>query len=177
MLKYWGILLLSILLFSGCGVKNIQLIDPTGRQIPTPHYMLMSTSDLNIQTVSYWATFKSKQDLDGSIIQHPTFIPYTKDYKFSMKKYSHVCLTIEVRNPKRIEYKLVEKITTMKKHESYAKYNRKVVGISDLPYRQFIINLPFHKEDIGKIQYGVDLVTVDNFPIMHFGNINYRLTN
>jgi len=169
-------LLLFIVLCVGCAGQRINLVDPTGRVIPTPHYMLQSTSNLNIQTVSYWATFKLKTDLDGSTIQHPTFIPYTEDYKFSRRNYSHAILTIEVKNPNQIEYKLVERVTFIRNHKRSVKFNRKVVGVSNLPYRQYSIKLPFQKKDIGKIQYGVDLMLVDDYPIMHFGNLNYKLT-
>ena len=174
-MKKQAVLLFLIFLFIGCAGPRFKLIDPTGRSIPTPHYMLQSTSDLNIQTVSYWATFKSSKDLDGSLIQHPTFIPYNKDYKFSRKKYSYVTLTIEVNNPKRIKYQLVEKFTFIRKHKR--EYNRKIVGSSNLPYRQFQINLPFHSKDSGKVKYGVDLMTIDDYPVMRFGNINYKITN
>jgi len=173
-MKKQAVLLFLIFLFIGCAGPHINWVDPAGRVIPRPHYMLQSTSDLNIQTVSYWAKYKSKQDLDGSMILDPTFLPYTKDYKFSMKKYSHVTLTVEVLNPNRVKYKLVEKVTVIGKH---LKINRRIIGISNLRYRQFTINLPFRKEDLGKIQYGVDLITIDDMPIMHFGNLNYILTN
>jgi hypothetical protein len=175
-MKKQVLLLFFIFLCVGCAGPRINLVDPAGRAIPTPHYMLMSTSDLQLQTVSYWAKYKSKQDLDGSIILQPTFLPYTIDYKFSMKTYSHVTLTVEVLNPKRVKYKLIEKVTAIGRYSKCTKINRRIIGISDLRYRQFTINLPFRKEDIGKIQYGVDLITIDDFPIMHFGNFNYKLT-
>lgn len=168
MVKYFVILLIA-LVFSGCAGQTIQLIDPTGRAIPTPSYTLISTSDINIQTVSYWATFKAVKDLDGTTLLNPKFIPYTDEYKFSLKKYSNVCLTIEVRNPQQLKYHLIEKLTI-----SNVKIKRKIVGVSNLPYRQYVINLPFHKDDIGKIQYGVDLI-IDDYPIMHFGDLNYTL--
>lgn len=176
MLRYVTLLFLCILIFSGCAGREIKIIDPAGRLIPTPHYLLMSTGDLQIQTVSYWAKFKQEKDLDGSLILQPIFIPFTEDYKFSMKKYSHVSLTLEIRNPKRVEYKIIEKYSSVGKSTEGVKYNRRVVGVSDIEYRQFVINLPFCIEDIGKIQYGVDLVTNDEMPIMHFGNLNYVLT-
>lgn len=174
-MKKQALLLFLILLCIGCAGPKVNLIDPTGRSIPNPHYMLMSTSN-QIQTVSYWATFKSSKDLDGSTIQHPTFIPYNKDYKFSLRNYSYVTLTIEVKNPQQIKYQLIENVTFIRKYERSAKFNRKVIGVSNLPYRQFKINLPFRKEDLGKIQYGVELMTIDDYPIMRFGDLNYKLT-
>ena len=161
-----------LLLCIGCASQQINLVDSAGRLIPTPHYMLQSTADLNIQTISYWTKYKSKQDLDGSIILDPIYFPYTEEYKFSMKKYSHATLTVEVLNPKNVKYKLIEKVTVNGK---YSKISRRIIGMSDLQYRQFTINLPFRKEDMGKIRYGVDLITIDGFPIMHFGNFNYKL--
>ncbi len=174
-MKKQDLLLFLILLCIGCAGPRVNLIDPTGRSIPRPHYMLMSTSN-QIQTVSYWATFKSTKDLDGSTIQQPTFIPYTKDYKFSRKKYSHVTLTIEVKNPQQIKYQLVERVTFIRKYKRSTKFTRKIIGVSNLPYRQFTINLPFRKEDRGKIQYGVELMAIDDYPIMRFGDLNYKLT-
>ena len=175
--EYLLVLLLLILLNVGCATNKINIIDSAGRQIPSPHYLLMSTSDLQIQTISYWATLKCHHDLDGTIIKHPTFIPYNKDYKFSIKKYSYVTLTIEVYNPKQITYKLIENITFNRKYRKYNQTIKQMIGNSNLPYRQFTINLPFHKRDIGYIQYGVELMTIDDYPIMHFGDLNYQLIN
>lgn len=174
-MKKQFIVLCIILMCMSCASAKVRYIDPTGRTIPTPHYMLQSTTN-QIQTVSYWATFKSERDLDGSLIQHPTFIPFDEEYKFSRKKYSCVTLTIEVNNPNQIDYQLVESVTFIRKYERKAIYRRKVIGVSNLPYRQFTINLPFQERDIGKIQYGVELMTVDEYPIMHFGDLNYKLT-
>ncbi|RLD66653.1 MAG: hypothetical protein DRI84_04365 [Bacteroidetes bacterium] len=135
--------MLCILFFTGCAGREIKIIDPTGRLIPTPHYMLMSTGDLQIQTVSYWAKFKQKKDLDGSLILQPIFIPFTEDYKFSIKKYSHVSLTLEVRNPKHTEYKIIEKYTSIGKYSKGGKNNKGVVGVGNMGYRKFVINFPF----------------------------------
>jgi len=175
MKKEYVIFLLVIFLFVGCA-PNVKLIEPTGRQIPSPQYMLQSTSDIQIQTVSYWASFKSKKDLDGTTILKPKFIPYTRSYVFSRKKFSGVTLTVEVKNPKLVKYQLLEHLTIVDERRRNVKYNRRIVGISDLYYRLFTINLPFREEHLGKVTYGLDLIVEDGMPIMHFGDLNYNLT-
>ena len=93
-----------IILLVGCASNmKMKVVDPVGRQIPTPHYVLRRLST-NMTATFYYVLMKTEKDLDGTLLSHPTYLPMNKIYKATSKDI--LLLVIEVSNPKRNEYTL-----------------------------------------------------------------------
>ena len=175
-MKYYIILLINVFCFS-CAGPRLFVVDPAGRQIPIPHYVLFSTSDLNIQTVFYWSKNKSKQDLDGMYLSYPQYLDISKTYTFSRRDITSISVTIEIGNPKEVCYELYQNIRIIDTKKSNITYTRKSIGKSNTQYRQFVVYLPFDKKT-NTVSCEFSVVSCsDSSEVMRLGNFKYNILN
>lgn len=165
-MKRWVSLLLlvvSLLLVSGCASNRVTVVDSRGRPIPTPHYSLFSG---NMSVTFYYAKISQIKDVDGSLLLNYDFLHLNKNHWFTND--DDVILTIEITNPNRITYQVIEKI----QYDLGRKESGRTVGISNQQYRQHSITLPTN--DYSFITHYVE-VQSDGYLLFKIGNFNYNL--
>jgi hypothetical protein len=165
------ILLFLSLLIVGCATTiKSTYVDPTGRQLPVPHYVLQSTSD-KMQATFYYALLKGKKDLDGTTIRIPTYLPL-KEQEIQFEKNNILELTIELLNMNQSRYVLWEtyRIVYENNHVSYC---GKRLATTNFNYRKFECLLPYSK-DIKKVEYKIEIQS-KGLTVMTIGNFQYVL--
>ena len=170
------VLPILFLLLVGCATTtNMKIIDPTGRELPTPHYVLQSSST-NLTATFFYASMSQVKDTDGTIIYHPTYLPMTKIYKATPA--TKLLLVIEVSNPKKIQYKFWSEMHITYWKKSRGRYNSTFAASqlakSKMEYRQFIFDMPV-SEKIKKVSYGVNLFDQSGNILMYFGDFHYQI--
>ena len=170
--KYVALVLLMMLLLGGCATMNVELTDPTGRKIPNPHYVLQSIND-QITVTFYYAKYETIDDLDGTLIGKPVFLDLFTVHDIFAEKYKRVTLTIEIRNPNQVEYSLYERIELQVGDMRREAKSGGEIGKSNLPYRQFLFQLPYG-EDVRYVDHHVSL-DVNGDPVIQMGSFKYNL--
>jgi hypothetical protein len=164
--------ILSMLFFASCAATDITVKDPIGRELPDPHYVLKGI-DTPITVMFYYTAFQNVTDVDGSVIQRPTFLDLYKFHNLDINEYETITLTMEIHNPENLKYSLYQKIA-YEKGDMRDEYE--IGGLanqSNLPYRQFVYNLPTG-EDIKFACHSLSLGT-DNGIVMQMGPFQYNL--
>ena len=141
-------LLLSMLILStiSCASPNHDILLSSGRPLASPNYVLKDTSDLGMIVTFWFTSFTTIKDKDGTIIYIPHMMEMRKDNILD-KNAEKLILTVEVYNPRNLEYKIAFNSKYKMTMEEVEK--RGVAAISDLKYRQHIINLPLSKDLIN----------------------------
>jgi hypothetical protein len=165
-----------IFLLIGCATNmKMNVVDPTGRSIPTPNYYLRSVSS-NLSATFYYVHLNTKKDLDGTVVSEPTYLPMNRIYKASSN--DSLLLVIEVSNPERIEYKLWSEIRVTYWKKSYSRnnmsYSGRLLAKSKVEYRQFVFKMPV-SDKIKEVSYGVRLYEKSDQTLMYFGDFHYKL--
>ena len=171
-LKHVTLFLMIFLLFTGCASVNTKLIDPTGRAMPDPHYVLRAVGT-PLTATFYYTAFKVVKDVDGTLVSTPVFLDFLTFHDIDSEKYKNVTLTIEVNNPDNIEFSLYQTLDM-----EIGKGRTKVqkggeIKESNLSYRQFIYHLPLG-EEIRTVDQHVTL-SIENDVVMMIGNFRYNL--
>jgi len=165
------IFVLVVMLLTGCATIQPQVVDQTGREIPSPHYVLTGT-DYPIAVLFYYSANEHIIDADGTVINKPKYLDFFSHHDIFAEKVKAITLTIEVKNPYGIEY-------TLYKHERIEMRNvgevqtGETLNSSKLPYRQFVYELPYG-QDIKDVEHRVVLM-VDNHEILKIGDFRYHL--
>lgn len=174
-IKYVTLLIALVITLVGCTTIEHNLVDPTGRKIPDPSYIL-AVLDTDILIVFYYASYDETVDLDGSSIPNPDYLDFLKFHDFSRKKTKAVTLTIEVRNPQGLEYSMYQEMELVIRKDSVNTMKMQVGGEmykSNLPYRQFVFKLPL-REDVRTVDNLVKLY-VGKHEVARIGNFRYNL--
>ena len=172
-MKAIHVTLLSImLLLVGCATVNTEFVDPYGRQLPNPHFVLQAVGQPLLVTF-YYTAYEEVKDVDGTVIGKPVFLDFRSYQTLSVKKYKALTLTIEVKNPAEIEYQLYEQIKYDEAETGKSIQKGGMIRKSNLPYRQFVYNLPC--EDGFRSVDQLVIMSVGNFEIMRIGNFRYDL--
>jgi len=168
------ILLVTLLFFIvGCATTiRPTYVDPTGRQLPVPHYILQDMSG-EIMFTFYYTAFKSKKDLDGTILRIPTYLSLSSLHKIKLSEYELITLTIEVMNPQRMEYRLWGQYISISKTENKIIVSN-MLGKSNTSYRYYTFRLPF-SDSIKEVIYGVSVYNKDGNHMMNIGDFHYML--
>lgn len=173
-MKRHATLLIAILLITGCSTINTTIQDPTGRTVPTPHYVLQAVG-IPLTATFYYVALKEIKDVDGSVIIEPEYLDFLKFYDIQFKKYKGILLVIEVNNPLELKYTFHEsKLTKVGKNLIDVRVGG-ILNSSNLKYRQFVYELPY-----GQHIHTVDhLITVSAGArdIMRIGNFRYNIIN
>lgn len=164
--------LICMMLLVGCATVKTEFVDPYGRQMPNPHFVLQAVGEPLLVTF-YYTAYEEIKDVDGSSIAKPTFLDFRSYQNLSVEKYKAITLTIEVRNPKNVEYSLYEQV----KYDT-ANYGGKVqkggeINRSNQAYRQFVYRLPC-KDGVRAVDHVV-IVHANDHEIMRIGHFRYDL--
>lgn len=164
------IFILTVMLLTGCATVNTTLKDVNGRAMPDPHYNLQLIG-LPFYTSFYYTVYEEIKDVDGSAIYKPKYLSFLTEHDIYSEKYKAITLTIEINNLKNLEYSLYTDVkvkTRSNEIQSGGEVNR-----SNMPYRQFVYQLPYG-DSVRKVDYHMTL-RIDNSDVMSFGNFRYNL--
>lgn len=171
MLRWKYFIFITFFIVTGCTTMQTQVVDPSMRQIPEPHYVLQGVS-VPIQVLFYYAAYEEIRDADGTVIGQPKYLGFVTKHDIYAGKVKAITLTIEVANPTELEYSIYQNtIIDVRKMGEVKQGN--LIGKSRLKYRQFHVQLPYNK-DIRKVNHDA-IVRVDNNDIMMLGPFNYNL--
>ena len=166
------ILMMSLLLIGCSTTTNLKIIDPTGRDIPSPHYVLRSLYN-GMTATFYYASLSVRKDIDGTIIQRPTYLPMNQIY--TTISLSELVLIIEISNPKKVKYKVWEHSSIKKWKKNSGETRGVELAKSNLEYRQFVFKMPMDSE-IKEVSYGVSICEEESGePIMYFQDFRYKI--
>ena len=168
-------LLFLFLFVLACATQKPTIIDVTGRQLPTPSYTLQSTTEPTLTVLFYFTRLDEIKDLDGSPQAKPIYLNMLKHNEIPIG--SKVVLTIEINNPKKIQYTFWERVQTFKTGGSLkipdAKGGR--IAVSNLDYRNYNYTLPM-TSDLQAVNYGIDVIGITGGILFHIGDFNYTIT-
>ena len=160
--------------FIGCSTVQTNWVDESGTPIANPHYV-MKPVGTNMRVTFFYAACTAVKDLDGSTIPVVEFLDMTKKYDFTEGEHTGLYVAIQVINPDKLEYEMYEK------SDLNIKYSNSTIDMqkggkrnaSNLPYRQFVYNLPF-SEEIVDVDHQI-ILRVDNEPVLMIGNFRYHI--
>lgn len=167
---------LSLIMFLlvGCASVNTQWVDRMGRPMPDPHYTI-NPIGTKMSVTFYYAGIKAVQDVDGSDVISLHYLDFLIKQEIFAEKYKGVCLIVQVNNPQQLEYSLYEKVV-MRVGQSFNSTEVQKGGernSSNLPYRQFVYDLPF-EEDVVEVDHLV-ILSINNQETIMIGNFRYHL--
>lgn len=174
-MKFRNIFLIIILSFMiGCATIQMEVKDPTGRLIPTPHYYL-ETVGYPIATVFYYTMYEEVEDLDGTVLEKPTYLSFLETHDIDIKKYKKVTLTVEVNNPEKIEYSFYkqEDVYIDNQENRFVVNSGSYLNSSNALYRQFVYTLPYG-DNLYKVDQTV-IMQVDGNDVLRMGPFSYNL--
>jgi len=166
-------IIIFILLFSltGCATIKPQFVDPIGRIMPNPHYVLNGIEH-PITVLFYYSSLKVMNDIDGTIVSQPTYIDFLKYQDFHLDEIKYINLTIEIRNPLGLEYSLYEEANVTLRDSNVMKTGKEL-NKSNMKYRQFSYALPC-QSDVQDVDHNISLL-VNKQAIMQIGHFRYSL--
>ena len=157
-----------------CATQKPTIVDVTGRQLPTPSYTLQSTTEPTLTALFYFTRLDEIKDLDGSSQTKPIYLNMLKYNEIPIG--SKVVLTIEINNPKKMQYAFWERVQTFKSGTSSkipdAKGGR--IAVSNLDYRNYNYTLPMNP-DLQIVNYGIDVISTTGAILFHIGDFNYTI--
>jgi len=168
--RYLVIFILFILL-TGCAARRPQFVDPTGRLLPNPHYM-MQTIGYPIAVVFYYAAYEEVEDVDGSKVKSPEYLSLFEHHNIDAKKIKAITLTMEIQNPREIEYSLYQEII-IKGKEVKTILEGGRANTSNMSYRQYVFNLPYGT-DVLDVDHHLSLLVEGN-EMLRIGHFQYHL--
>ena len=176
-LKFKNITLLMVMVFVliGCSTINTKMVDQAGRHMPDPSYRLRVIGE-PIGITFYYTSFKMIKDVDGSMISQPTYLDFLTPHEFYAGKVKAVTLTIEVNNPKGIEYSLYQEMDMKIRKNQFNTTKVQTGGVvnrSNQTYRQFVYQLPFGK-DVRMVDHHVSFFVKDS-EVARIGHFRYNL--
>lgn len=151
---------------------KVNVVDPSGRPLPNPHYTLKTIGEENkVSTMYYYTFYSNEKDLDGQLLMHPIYQDRKGQVTYDLDDTSGLTLTIEIFNPEKIKYSLWKRVVITTK-DGKQMYEGDRLALSDKPYRFHIIELPLNKE-FEKVEYDVSLIGKKGESLMHFGPYEY----
>ncbi len=174
--KRISLLILLILLVTGCASMpdQVNMMDVTGRPMPTPHYVVGDARGYGINVVFFYSLLSGTRDLDGTVQPNIRYVKMHGDYVFRKRDFYDVVLTLQVHNPKRIKYSLWER-TAVRTQSGDDVDRGGRIAISDLPYREFAFHLPFTEENIDAVNHGIAMISDAGETLMYFGSFKYQV--
>jgi hypothetical protein len=162
---------IMLLFLIGCvGAPRIDLVDQTGRSMPTPHYVLEST-DKKVAVLFYYTVYSAEKDLDGYEILVPKYLNLHVSHNISLKKYKRLVMNFEVQNPTKEKYTVWETIEWRNGNKADVA-TAKRIGYSNRRYRSFAIEMPYGK-GYKNVKYAIFLRSSKGQTIMHLGEFKY----
>jgi hypothetical protein len=155
-----------------CATINHQLVDPQGRELPTPHYKVNPVG-YPLYITFYYTANEHIYDVDSTLILKPKFLALGETYDIFAEKYKSITLTIEVNNPQGIEYSLYQQITATLKSPTARMDIGGTLNKSNMRYRQYVFQLPY-AERVREVDHSITL-KIDDVDVFMFGNFTYTL--
>ena len=165
-----------MLMVVGCATVQTNYVDPTGRDLPNPSYT-MKPIGTTMSVTFYYAGIKSAKDLDGSNVMSVEYFNMFEKHRIFDNHYQGISLVIHINNPEEVEYSLYEHFqANIGLSYSYTEMQKGgEVNRSNLPYRQFVYNLPF-REEIVDVDHTVTLM-IKGDPIVQMGPFHYHIVH
>jgi hypothetical protein len=155
----------------GCS-PNVNIVDSTNQPMPKPSYQIQDLAG-RFKTNFYYAEISSFKDLDGTEIKRAeNFIPVYTKHKLKDKS-EHVNAVIQVFNPKKVSYLIIEnsKIIRQEGHKEIRDDKKgAIVAKSNLEYREYLFKLP--AKSIKTAEYELILIS-EGEHIFTFGKLDY----
>jgi hypothetical protein len=167
--------IIILLLLVGCAAPKLYITDQTGRSVPSPSYVLYSSSSHPLQVTFYWSSTKIKKDLDNSTHKIPTFFNFTKPQTFDVGEVDSLLLIMEVHNPKELKYQLWE-VYTASDRKGNKLLRDQMIAESNFRYRRHVVNLPYNV-NLKRVSYGVQVIDNSGIPVMNIGDVVYRIVD
>ena len=168
-MKRIGLLFLLAIVFA-CTPK-VNLIDSTGKQLPTLSYDMGDLAG-RFKTTFYYAELETSKDLDGTQrLDTKASIPIYREHRLKDGT-NFVRVHIKIWNPGKIEYSLKEtsKVVRIDKFkEIKEEKNMFEVAKSNLEYREF--NFTLSTKGIKRVEYELNLFDGKE-PVLTFGKLN-----
>lgn len=175
-MKFRNIFLIIILSFMiGCATIQMEVKDPTGRLIPTPHYYSQAIG-YPIAVLFYYTVYEEVEDLDGTILQKPTYLSLFDTHDINTSQYKIMTLTIEIDNPEKIEYSLYKEediIIGEGEDRIVVNVGGQFLNSSNSQYRQFVYTLPYG-DNLHKVDHTV-IMQIDDNEVVRAGTFSYTL--
>jgi hypothetical protein len=168
--------IIILFILSACASTKPTVVDPTGRQFPTPHYTLQDMRGMGFSTIFYFTLYQGEKDLDGTVQSKPMYLDMLKHNELPTG--SKVVMTIEISNPQKHQYALWERVQYVKSGTSSmlpdARGGR--IAVSGLDYRMFNYEMPT-SSDLNSVSYGIDVFGQKNEILFHIGDFNYSISD
>lgn len=169
LINYVFLSMLILLFTISCASPKYDLLLASGRPVASPNYVLKDTSNLGM-VVTFWLTsYTTLEDRDGTIIYVPKMMKMRKENILD-KNAEKVILTVEVYNPRNLEYKIAFSSKIKVKDQEVQK--RGVAAISHLKYRCHTITLPLSK-NLLRCKFFAE-VTLEGNPRFMLGPFEYK---
>lgn len=156
-MKKIGLLFLLAIVFA-CAPK-VNLIDSTGKQLPTLSYEMRDLAG-RFFTTFYYVELETSKDLDGTQrLDSKASLPIYREHRLKDET-DFIRVHIEIWNPEKIEYSLKETSKTIridndKFKETSEERNMFEIARSDKEYREFDFILS--TKDIKRVEYELNL--------------------
>ena len=174
MRKRFYLPLMIMLFVVGCATTiKPTYVDPTGRQLPIPHYVLQDLSG-ELTFTFYYTLFEKYKDLDGTVLRSPQYLDLLKFHEFERSEDSEIVLTIEVLNPKQIEYYIWQKVRVVNQDNTIS-YLGGELASSNSRYRCYNFQLP-KNNTVKEVNFGLDVINSYGNIIMRIGDFRYEIT-
>jgi len=159
----------------GCVSKpNITVTDNIGRMMPSPSYSLRDNAG-KIRAVFWYTFYKNVKDIDGSDVIMPVFLSRHGPNKIDISKVDKIILEVEIYNPNRIIYNMMETLYYIDVKKQL-KVDGRPISISNLPFRIYKINIPL-RSDIVSGKYGITVLEKGGTALVHVGDFDYIILN
>ena len=164
-------ILMLFLLIVGCGTRNVMVVDPVGRPMPNPHYILEAIGT-PISVMFYYQESERIKDKDGTIIEKPSFHPIFETNTIPWSEDHSLYAVLEIYNPKQIEYSVMETRSIKTKGGGDIR-TYKEVATSTATFRSLKIPLPYWK-GLKDVNHRLEL-KAEKDTVLTMGDFNYIL--
>lgn len=171
MLKKYPFIFILFLILMGCSTHKVQLVDPSLRAIPDPHFVLEGVGQ-PITVLFYYSAFEGVEDIDGTIVANPRYLDFLRHHDIFTNKIKAITVTIEVSNPEGLDYSLVETVSLKVKKLGDVQSGR-TLNSSNLIHRQFVYELPLGS-NVRDVDHCIKVFTGGN-EIMRIGHFRYHV--
>jgi hypothetical protein len=176
LLKLFVFFIIFVTVIGCASSQKPTVVDPVGRRMPTPHYVLRDMRGHGIEVLFYYTLYDGVKDVDGTTQSNPIYLEIMKTNEFA--KGAKVVLTMEVHNPNKQLYELWERVQIVKagKEDAYPEARGGRIAASNLTYRQFVYELSTDPS-LKTVSYGIDLFNDKGEMLLHIGKFNYLVSN
>jgi hypothetical protein len=174
---YQKIIAIVLALFIvGCATQKYNVVDPAGRKLPNPHYVLNGIGN-DISVMFYYMEVSEVRDIDGTSLKTPSFIPLHEKKIFTWEEDHSLFLVTEVHNPKKVKYSVYEKWQI-----KYWSFDLRTDGFyhkiaeSQAQFRRYQIRLPYVEDGIREVRHHLEIRVGDGeIPSMMIGDFVYQV--